>query len=132
MKIESITPAIKLFFVSIEEKDSKKHFSAPEINDALVKLHQSSPSLTAFVSGYRKESDTHVKTCAHDRDSVNRATDMSHLPPLTTTQLLKMEWNLDSLDENHDNIDEQSSMCFFYYLRFRKKTLNTVNSSNHL
>ena len=111
LKIESISPPIKLFFAVVNEQTQE--VVAPTVNAALEGLYQKSRSLTDFVSQFRKALTIHTKQHCQHRDYLNRSVEMPHLQEITITKFLKMDFKMDALDDKLEFIDKQLSvLCF--------------------
>lgn len=111
LKIESISPPIKLFFAVVNP--STQQVTAPAVNSALEGLHQKSRSLADFASQFRKALLIHTKNHAQNRNYLNRSVEMPHLQEITITKLLKMDFKMDALDDKLEFIDKQLSMLCF-------------------
>ena len=112
IKIESISPPIKLFFALVDS--SKEKVSSRTVNSALEGLYKRSRSLSDFVSQFRKALEIHTKEHTKLRDYLNRSVEMPHLQDITITKFLKMDFKMDALDDKVDFIDKQLSVLCFY------------------
>ena len=66
LKIETISPPMKLFFAVLNPKEKKS--SVPKTNSALNDLRQKSSSLASFVSQFRRELEANKKSHSQNRD----------------------------------------------------------------
>ena len=130
LKIESISPPIKLFFALVDASD--KSVTATTVSAALEGICQKSRSLSDFASQFRKALEIHTKEHTKLRDYLNRSVEMLHLQDITITKFLKIDFKMDALDDKVDFIDKQLSVLCFSPPPYPGKTSITTSSSMHL